>query len=76
MQDFNAMDAFSELLAKARFQMENDLYNGLIAEHADEMDVETYMQIQAIISAFNKRGVSTKVVFDAMSEATGGGTDE
>lgn len=67
-----------EAMKKAMFLMENNLYNGLIAENAGEMDVDTYMQLQSIIAAFNKRGVSTKVVLDAFKEAfvKGGAADE
>lgn len=68
MDDFNAMDAFSELLAKARFQAENEVFNGMIEAHAEEMDVEAYTQLVNFISAFNKHGVSTKTLFDVMNE--------
>lgn len=77
-QDFNAMDAFSEILAKARFQAENELFNGIIESQAGEMDVEEYTALINFISVFNKHGVSTKTLFDVMKElsANGGGTDE
>lgn len=76
--DSDMKEIFNKALAKAQFEMENTLYNGLIAEHAGEMDVEGYMQLTALISAFNRRGVSTKIVFDAIKEAFAkeGGTDE
>ena len=70
------MEDINDLFAKVRFQMENDIYNNLIAEQANEFDATTFMQMQSIIAAFNKRGVSTKVVLDAFKEALGGGTDE
>lgn len=74
MDGFNARDAINGIFAKVRFQMENELYNGMIAEHAGEMDVEEYTQLVTVISAFNKHGVSTKTLFDIMKElsATGG----
>ena len=76
MKDFDARDAINGMFAGLRFQMENDIYNNLIAEQANEFDATTFMQMQSIIAAFNKRGVSTKVVLDAFKEALGGGTDE
>lgn len=72
--DFEKM--MQEAMQKTMFQMENNLYNDLIAEIAGSMDAETYMHLQNIIAAFNKRGVSTKVVFEVLKEAFGGGMDE
>lgn len=63
-------------MSKIKFDFENNILNALIARQADNMDAETYMQLQSIISAFNKRGVSTKTVFEAFMEAVGGGTNE
>ena len=72
--DFEKM--MRENLQKALFNMENDLYNGFLAENAGEIDAETFVQIQSLVATFNRHGVSTKVVFDVFREAFGGGTNE
>lgn len=78
MEDFDARNAISGMFAGLRFQMENELYNGIIESQAGEMDVEQYTELINFISAFNKHGVSTKTLFDVMKElsANRGGTDE
>lgn len=72
--DFNKMMA--EAMKQVMFQAENRVFNTLIAENAGDMDATTYMQVQNIIAAFNRRGVSTKIVLDVFKEAFGGGANE
>jgi len=72
---------FEEMMKQAMFNMENDLYGSLIANAVeimgDKVDVEGYMLFQSIIAAFNKRGVSTRILFEVIMEVFGkGGTDE
>lgn len=78
MKDFDARDAINGMFAGLRFQMENELYNGVIAEQAGEMDVAQYTELVNFVAAFNKHGVSTKTLFDVMKELNEnrGGTDE
>lgn len=73
--DFSSLEKYFDM-SKFKFDMENNLLNALIAKEANDMDAETYMHLQNVISAFNKRGVSTKTVFEAFTEAFGGGKDE
>lgn len=74
--DFEQM--MTEAMRSAAFSIENDVYNRLIAENSGNMDMDTYMHVQSIIAAFNKRGVSTRIVLDALKEAAakGGAADE
>lgn len=73
--DFSSLEKYFDM-SKIKFDMENNLINALIAKEANDMDAEAYMYLQNVISAFNKRGVSTKTVFEAFVEAFGGGSDE
>lgn len=73
---------FEAMMKQAMFNMENDLYSDLFNKAIETMgadlDVDGYMQFQAIISAFNKRGVSNRVLFEVIMEVfgKGGGADD
>lgn len=73
---------FDAMMKQALFDMENNLYGGLFAKAAemmgDKLGMDDYMHIQDIIVAFNKRGVSTSILFEVIMEVAGkdGGTDE
>lgn len=73
--DFSSLEKYFDM-SKIKFDMENNLFNALIAQQAGNMDVESYMALQNIIHAFNKRGVSTKITVEALIEAFGGGANE
>ena len=73
---------FDKMMKRAMFDAENNLYGGLIAKGIEAMgdtfDMDGYMQLQSVIAAFNRRGVSTRILFEVIMEVFGkdGGTDE
>ena len=73
---------FEAMMKQAMFNMENnlygDLFNKAIEQMGADLDVDSYMQFQSIVAAFNKRGVSNRVLFEVITEVfgKGGKTDE
>ena len=74
---------FDAMMRQSMFNMENNLYGSLIAKAIEAMgddafDLDGYMQLQSFIAAFNRRGVSTRILFEVIMEVFGGagGTDE
>lgn len=72
---------FEAMMKQTMFNMENNLYGDLMAKGieamGDKVDVEDYVQFQSFIAAFNKRGVSTRILFEVIMEVFGkGGADE
>lgn len=64
MKDFEA-------LMKRYFQnMEDKLYNGLIENMIGDTDSEVGKATLAVIRAFNRHGVSSRVVFEAVMDAS------
>ena len=71
---------YDALIKNATFNMENRLYGSMIAKALEvgNVDVDDYMQFQSIVAAFNKRGVSTRILFEVIMEVFGkvGDSDE
>jgi len=73
---------FEAMMKQAMFNMENDVYGKLFSNAIEQMgldmDVNGYMQFQSIVAAFNKRGVSSRILFEVIMEVfgNGGGTNE
>lgn len=61
------MEDFQELLNQAMANMENDIYNNLLKKACCD-DGKAMKAGLAFIRAMNRRGVSSKVMFDAMLE--------
>lgn len=71
---------YDALIKKSMFDMENRLYGSMLAKAVEgaNVDVDDYMQLQSIVAAFNKRGVSTRILFEVIMEVFGkvGDSDE
>lgn len=63
------MEDFEALLKRYFENMEDKLYNSLIEQVIGDTDSEVGKATLAVIRAFNRRGVSSRVVFEAVMDA-------
>lgn len=64
------MKDFEALMKQAMQNMEDKLYNGLLEQMIGDTDSEAGKATLAVIRAFNRRGVSSRVVFEAVMDAS------
>ena len=62
------MQNFEELLKQAMRNMEDKLYNNLMETIAGDPDDEANKAAFAFIHALNRRGVSSKVIYEAIMD--------
>jgi len=60
---------YDAMLKQALFNIENDMYNNMM-RNAFDIDSEEAKAAFEVIYALNRRGVSSKVVFEAINEVS------